>query len=196
MRLNNILFLLAGYSSAGKSTLLLNAINKNLPVFGQEYNEIFQTTTIPAKFPDWMLSAQERLNQGSWFNEGHVPFLANTDLLPNHIVLHFDLIQILHERYFIQSCPDEILALLPRTFNSFANSAHNEMFFRHIVSNPFFENLTGLLSTRFTPDGKPMQGSGKKGKVQWSSRKGGSGRFFLTSSSHGQIYINPFMAAG
>ena len=164
--MKKILFLLAGYSGAGKSTLLLNALNKKLPVFGQEYNEIFQTTTIPAKFPDWMLSAQERLTQGSWFNEVHVSFLANIDPLPNHIVLHFDLIQILHERYFIQSCSDELAALLPCTFNSFANSAHNEMFFRHIVSNLFLGNLTGLLSTRFTPHGRPMQGSGKKGKVQ------------------------------
>nr|SPS05433.1 protein of unknown function [Candidatus Nitrotoga fabula] len=150
--MKKILFLLAGYSGAGKSTLLLNALNKNLPVFGEEYNEIFQTTTIPAKFPDWMLSAQERLNQGSWFNEDHVSFLANVDPLPNHIVLHFDLIQILHERYFIQSCSDELAALLPRTFNSFANSAHNEMFFRHIVSNPFFGKFDRIIvNTLYTP---------------------------------------------
>lgn len=152
MGLKKILFLLAGYSGAGKSTLLLNALYKNLPVFGEEYNEIFQTTSIPAKFPDWMLSAQERLNQGSWFNEDHVPFLANTDPLPNHIVLHFDLIQILHERYFLQSCPDELIALLPRTFNSFANSDHNEMFFRHIVSNPFFGKFDRIIvNTLYTP---------------------------------------------
>lgn len=143
--MGKILFILAGYSGVGKSTLLVNALRNNLPIFGSEYNGIFQSTKTSPRFPEWTLSSQEILNHGSWFRENDISFLAKDSPLPHHIVLHVDLIELLHNQYSLQNCPDELISLLPRTFNSFANDAHNELFFRYILSNDFYKKFDHII---------------------------------------------------
>jgi AAA+ ATPase superfamily predicted ATPase len=83
-----VLFILAGYSSVGKTTLLVNALKNKIPIFGKKWDHVFQITNLPLRLPEQTMSFQETLNHGTWFSGTHVNALKQLDETPQHIVLH------------------------------------------------------------------------------------------------------------
>lgn len=55
------LLILAGCSAAGKSTLLKAALELQLPIFGEATDRLFQTLSVPSRFPESQLSFEQTL---------------------------------------------------------------------------------------------------------------------------------------
>ena len=59
--MDKTLFILAGYRGVGKTTLCVSALEKKLPLFGSEFDPLFQLTQVPPKYPEWELSLEQLL---------------------------------------------------------------------------------------------------------------------------------------
>ena len=129
-----ILFVLAGYRAAGKTTFNVNALRQNLNIFGEQYNSVFQTTKIPPHFPERDLGFRETLAHGSWFTSRHFAELTRLTELPDHVVLHVDLITLaITNRFFPgQATPRNV------TLHDLADEANNLARCVQFFTNPFF----------------------------------------------------------
>ncbi len=58
-----VLFILAGYSGVGKSTLLVNALKNKIPIFGRKWDYLFQATNIPLRLPEQTMTFEEILQR-------------------------------------------------------------------------------------------------------------------------------------
>jgi hypothetical protein len=143
--MKRMLFILAGYPWVGKTTLLINALKKGIPIFGERYDALFQETKVPVTFPEWAIDPKETLARGSWFSDNHIPFLSQLGELPEHVVLHVDLAALVGPLSESQEFPPGMRALLPRTLENLADDAHNELFFRHALSKGFFRKFDHVI---------------------------------------------------
>ncbi|MBU3736100.1 MAG: hypothetical protein FGM62_03905, partial [Methylobacterium sp.] len=110
-----VLFLLAGYSGVGKTTLLLHALKQRVPLFGAEDDALFHSIQPPERLPEHETPLEHILKQGSWFAETHLPALARLDTLPDVVLLHLDLNQMITTVPDLSQRPAALLERLPRT---------------------------------------------------------------------------------
>jgi len=89
------LLILAGCSAAGKSTLLKAALELQLPIFGEAADPLFQTLSVPSRFPESLLSFEQTLAERTWFQAIHLNALDALPELPEVVVLHVDLLNVL-----------------------------------------------------------------------------------------------------
>ena len=170
-----VLFILAGYSGVGKSTLLANALKNRIPIFGRKWDYLFQATNIPLRFPEQTMTFQEILQHGSWFAGTHVKALHRLEAVPPHVLLHIDLIALAHTVVDPVLTPAEIVALYPRSPESLARNSDNILVmkywlrqtlmklsgrFDHVVVNTLYapyENI--VLQRQRRPGGQVKTGS-------------------------------------
>lgn len=89
------LLILAGCSAAGKSTLLKAALEARLPIFGEVADPLFRTLSIPSRLPESRLSFEQTLAERTWFQAIHLSALDALPVLPDVVVLHVDLLNVL-----------------------------------------------------------------------------------------------------
>lgn len=155
-----VLFLLAGYRAAGKTTFNVNALRQNLCIFGEKHNNLFQTTKIPPRFPERDLGFQETLTHGSWFTSRHFAELTRLTELPDHVVLHVDLITLAITKRFFPDQADRRTI----TLNDLADEAYNAALFSRFFANPFFARFDQVVvNTLFT--------SWEQNTRQWQKRR-------------------------
>lgn len=150
--MEKVLFILAGYSGVGKTTLLASALRQRTPLFGHKYDALFQSTRIPSRFPEWAVGAKETLEGGTWFSDRHIPYLSTLTELPAHVVMHMDLVSQLTPSRNSGQCPAALLPLLPRTTQTLADQAVNDRFFKHILSTGFYRRFDRVvINTLYAP---------------------------------------------
>jgi hypothetical protein len=86
-----ILFILAGYPSSGKSTLLMHALRNEIPLFGVEYSQLFLNRKIATGANEGDPSLK-KLKDGLWFTTQDLDFLSKRRALPNGSIFHLDLL--------------------------------------------------------------------------------------------------------
>lgn len=134
----HFLFVLAGCRAAGKTTLLAHALRNRIPIFGKQCDAYFQATNIPSAFPEWAFRPQQILDRGFWFSEGDISFLARVDELPQHVVIHIDLLSL--------------VCRAPRLLKSLAVKSDNLEVFNAELANPFFRRFDHVVvNTLYAP---------------------------------------------
>ena len=93
---SDILFVIAGPCGSGKSTLLRAALKEDLPLFGADLVERFKESSSNKNFLGYQAHELESRKE-SYFQARHVKLLGREDVLPNVVVLHVDLYQLLRE---------------------------------------------------------------------------------------------------
>ena len=147
-----VLFLLAGYSGVGKTTLLLEALNRQVPLFGAEYDAVFRGIKPPASLPEHETPIEQILEQGTWFAETHLPQLARLETLPEVVLLHLDLNQMVTTVPALAQRPAALLARLPRTMRSLADEEENLRFLDNVLNDPFFSRFDRVVvNTLYAP---------------------------------------------
>ena len=122
------LFLMAGYSGVGKSALLRYALINKIPIFGEEFDHLFQTIKIPPIREEWGMTTQEIVDHGTWFDLIHLPGLSQLQDLPASVMLHVDLVTALGlDTKSGRTTMNSSAAMLPR--------------FRRVLSVPFMNNF-------------------------------------------------------
>lgn len=137
--MEKILFVLAGVSAVGKTTLLQRALRHRLPIFGADDNARFQTTALPSRFPERALPFAERLCQGTWFGLADLKELtAQRDQL-SQVVLHVDILHLLLTLHGLD--PDRQM-----------DRARNEKTYREVLAWDFFRGFDRVLvNTLYAP---------------------------------------------
>lgn len=147
-----VLFLLAGYSGVGKTTLLLHALKQGVPLFGAEDDALFRTILPPARLPEHETPLQDILKQGSWFAETHLPALSHLETLPDVVLLHLDLNQMVTTVPDLARRPAALVERLPRTMRGLADEEENLHFFINVLSDPFFSRFDRVVvNTLYAP---------------------------------------------
>ena len=146
------LFILAGYSSVGKTTLSRLALQKKIPLFGPLDDELFQSTALPPKLPESLLSTEEKLQHGCWHSLADLPVLRSLAELPPHIFLHIDLVSFAMPGRHLASLPPKLVSLLPRSMDKLADDQENELVFTLSLSLDFFSRFDRVVvNTLYAP---------------------------------------------
>ena len=133
-----VLFILAGVSCVGKTTLLCRALQNNIPLFGKEYDEAFRSIRIPQRFPEFDISFAERLQANNWFSLRDGRSLANLQELPRCMLLHMDLLTL--------------AVGTGRPWRSLASDAQNILKMQHNLANSFYQRFDVIVvNTVYAP---------------------------------------------
>ena len=152
-----VLFILAAMSGVGKSTLLTNALRFRVPLFGDTYNDQFQATNIPSRYPEDSIAVEERILNKTWFSGMHIDFFSKSDGIPTNFVMHLDLFSISiilsklyrHSKYK-EHC--DMKALIDRTPQNIIFNNHNQAVNDSLLSLPFFTSFDCILiNTLYAP---------------------------------------------
>ena len=94
VRDSDTLLIIAGPCGSGKSTLLQAAYRERLPLFGTEFAECFRKSCRDRSYQehdDYRIAWRKK----SFFQASHVKLLAREPSLPQFVLLHVDLYQVL-----------------------------------------------------------------------------------------------------
>lgn len=166
---DTVLFILAAMTGVGKSTLLTNALRYGVPLFGNTYNDLFQITNVPSRYPDDGITVEERILQKTWFSELQIDYFSKTDEIPTSMVLHLELfwINILLSRIYNNPENKEysyIKSLTERTPLNLINDKHNQAIYSCLFSLPFFRKFDRIIiNTLYAPF--------EVTRNQWNSRE-------------------------
>lgn len=90
-----MVFVLAGYRGAGKTTVLGAALKSRQPLFGPTFDAEFQTVRVPSRFRESELTYAQCKAEGCWLTLNHLPLLFADDDPPRAAVIHLDLAGLL-----------------------------------------------------------------------------------------------------
>ena len=90
------LFVIAGPCGSGKSTLLKAALEEDLPLYGADLVDCFQSSCAEDSFRDFC-NHELASRTTPYFQARHVMLLGREDVLPEVVLLHIDLYQLLRE---------------------------------------------------------------------------------------------------
>ena len=90
------LFVIAGPCGSGKSTLLKAALEEDLPLYGTDLVDCFQSSCKEDSFRDFC-NHELASRTTPYFQARHVMLLGREDVLPEVVLLHIDLYQLLRE---------------------------------------------------------------------------------------------------
>lgn len=85
------LLVLAGPKSAGKTTLLANALHAAEPMFGPKVDACFQATLPPRAEKEFRLPTAEVIRRKTWACNTHLPTLAQRAAPLSSLVVHLDI---------------------------------------------------------------------------------------------------------
>ena len=91
---SDALLIIAGPCGSGKSTLLRNAFKDDLPLFGLEFDECLKLSCKDKTFKEYNDYKKARRKK-SFFQAHHVSLLGQEASLPQSVLLHVDLYQVL-----------------------------------------------------------------------------------------------------
>ena len=93
---SDALFVIAGPCGSGKSTLLKAALEEDLPLYGADLVECFQSSCKDNCFRGFC-NHELASRSTPYFQARHVMLLGNENVLPGVVLLHIDLYQLLRE---------------------------------------------------------------------------------------------------
>jgi hypothetical protein len=139
-----ILLILAGLS--GKSTLLVNALKKKIPIFGAEFDGVFQGTA--PQEGDF----EDVLKINGIFSEIHIGQLLRLDSLPRKMTMHVDLLSVCSMKFRAPSVPNDLRS---STADWLADKVHNQTIFKYLVRGAFFKCYDRIvINTLYVPHKK------------------------------------------
>ena len=158
------LFIIAGPCGSGKTTLLQAAYRDGLPLFGPDYMAGFRSTCKDRTYKEYD-DYEEALRKKSFFQAGHVKLLSREVDLPQCVLLHVDLYQVLRgidpsywprslkrrelrRQWFGSERVEQGLAsvtLGKRTFVSLQQPAENDLMMRSYLQRPFFKRFRRIV---------------------------------------------------
>ncbi len=139
-----ILFILAGYTCSGKSTLLRHALARRLPIFGKAFDPVFQSTA-SRDDPEYAVGLDRALATGTWVSEFQLGLLAKKQSLPEVLVLHLDLVSFVAFPTLPLEQDAEARRYFPRNDKGLADDAENETIYRCFLAHPFFRRFDAVL---------------------------------------------------
>jgi hypothetical protein len=139
----SVLFLFAGYPGVGKTSLLVKALRTRFPLFGREDDALFQRTRLPSRLPEWSLTFDEVLREGTWFSRTHTAEFARLDVLPEAVVMHIDLLNFSGRRP--EPADPDLSVLFPRTYAGMSRDEDNRRIIGHKLADPFFARFDRVL---------------------------------------------------
>lgn len=179
------LLILAGYSASGKSTLLTRSLQTGFPLFGNEVNEAFQKTRIPPRFPEQSLTFEETLSSGTWFSGFHLRRLQLQEQLPNTVVVHVDITELLWNSQRIPYLSESSALLFPRSLKSLASLQDNEKILNDYFSAFLFKRFDRIIINTIIAPWELVV-------AQYAIRKVGK---FETSRLRDSLFINGGLGA-
>jgi len=148
------LFILAGYTSVGKTTLSIHALEKRIPLFGKKYDHLFQSFKIPSRLPEGLLSVEEKLACGCWFSWNEIHVLGELAQSTQNMFLHLDLCSMISPALHLHHVTPEMTSLLPRSSISATSDSHNELFIRSALRIDGFSGFDNIIvNTLYAPWG-------------------------------------------
>ena len=150
----NTLFIVAGSSGSGKSTILRAAYQQGLPLFGAEEQPLFESTNKDPSFEeydDYSLA----LHRQSLFQASHLKRLNRELNLPANVLMHLDLYQILRgidpsywprplkKRALEMAGPDGKLG--KRSLEALQDVRDNDLMLKAYLKRAFFSRFRRIL---------------------------------------------------
>ena len=181
----NVLLILAGPCGSGKSTLLRAAFRDGLQLFGSEFDECLRSSCQGETFREY--NAYEKAwRRKSIFQAHHVSLLEQEASLPQSVLLHVDLYQVLRgigPSYWPRSLQrrerlrewlgaerarkeGSSVKLGKRSFASLQEPAENDQMMCAYLQQPFFKRFKSIVVNTVQCDysTNSLQLSGRKAK--------------------------------
>ena len=188
---SDTLFIIAGPCGSGKSTLLRAAFKENLPLFGDEEMDCFRSSCRDKTYQEYN-DYNTALRKKSFFQAGHIKLLGREDNLPQAVLLHVDLYQVLRgidPSYWPRSLKRRELRrewlgekridrerasvkLGKRSFSSLLEPRENDQMMRSYLQRPFFKRFKRIVVNTVQCDYRlnSLQLSGRKAKGRQDPR--------------------------
>ena len=158
------MLIIAGPCGSGKSTLLRVSFRDGLPLFGSEFNECLKSSCKHKTFKEYV-DYKTAWRRKSLFQTGHVKLLGQEASLPQSVLLHVDLYQVLRgidlsywpqslkrrerlREWFGKKCaPKEgsSVKLGRRSFASMQEPAENDQMMCAYLQQPFFKRFRRIV---------------------------------------------------
>ena len=215
---SDTLFVIAGPCGSGKSTLLRAALNEDLPLYGEDLVEYFQSSCKENSF----LSYRQRelaSREIPYFQARHATLLGREDVLPQVVLLHIDLYQLLREidPSYLPRIPEDCglsreassgeriekegvaLGTVKRSAESLQVSADNDQLLRSYFQDPFFKRFKRIFVNTVYCDYSvnALQLSGREARRSKGSRVVSKRRFKffrapekISRSIHKELYAS------
>lgn len=146
------ILLFAGYSSSGKSSLLARCLMNRLPLFGADFDGEFQRIRTHPHLPESTLSFEQTLACDTWFSGFHLRQLQSLPSLPETVVVHVDITELLWNPQRIPYISAESLSLFPRTLESLVRNQDNAQILDDYFRAPIFQRFDSIcINTLITP---------------------------------------------
>lgn len=185
------LFIVAGPCGSGKSTILRAAFKEGLPLFGTEEMDCFRSSCRDKTYEEYN-DYKTALRKKSFFQAGHIKLLAREHVLPQAVLLHVDLYQVLRgidpsywprslkrrelrREWFGEERIDRERAsvkLGKRSFSSLLEPGENDQMMRSYLQRPFFKRFKRIVVNTVQCDyrSNSLQLSGRKAKGRQDPR--------------------------
>ncbi|HEX5389991.1 MAG TPA: hypothetical protein VFW67_09530 [Burkholderiaceae bacterium] len=134
------LLMLAGISGAGKTSLLHAGLMQQQPVFGVAADADFQSICTPSRLPESLLSFEQTVREQTWFQAIQLPQLAAMEQLPDVVVLHVDLTNLLARQ-----------GKRPLTWTELRNPARVTQSLATFVAMPLFQRFGSMVVHTLQP---------------------------------------------
>ena len=182
--------IVAGPCGSGKSTLLRAAYREKLPLFGSEFAECFRKSCRDRSYQehdDYKMALRKK----SFFQASHVKLLAREPSLPQFVLLHVDLYQVLRgidSSYWPRSLRKRELLkesrgekgngehrlkakLAKRSMDRLRLSSENDQMMRAYLQHSFFKRFRRIVvnTVRCGYSENAQQLSARKAKMRASS---------------------------
>ena len=161
---SNTLMIVAGPCGSGKSTLLQAAYREKLPLFGPEFAQCFSKSCRDRSYrehDDYKVAWHKK----SFFQASHVKLLAREPSLPQFVLLHVDLYQVLRgidssywprslrKRELLKGVRDEkgngqhrvSTKLAKRSMGRLQLPSENDQMMRAYLQHPFFKRFKRIV---------------------------------------------------
>lgn len=134
------IFLVAGYSGVGKSTVINNCLEKRIPLFGELTLPTFLSFKSQENDANWMVPIQDLIRDMQCLPGIYLEKI--TQPYPENLLVHLDLltIQITLQGWPSQLTMDDIKKYYPRNFKDLKNYHINLEIFKKFLSAKIFKD--------------------------------------------------------
>ena len=215
---SDALFVIAGPCGSGKSTLLRAALDEDLPLYGSDLVECFQSSCKEDAFQGFR--EHELVSREiPYFQARHAMLLGREDVLPQVVLLHIDLYQLLREidPSYLPRLPKRCglrreassgeriekegvsLGTVKRSNESLQVPAENDQLLRSYFQDPFFKRFKRIFVNTIYCDYSvnAVQLSGREARRGKGSRSMSKRRFKffrapeeVSRSIHKELYAS------
>jgi len=145
-----------------------------LPIFGAAADQQFQSTAIPSRFPESLLTFEDTLREGTWFQAIHLRQLSSLDPVPTTVVLHVDLVnvvaQLQNDLHCFGVAPRALQELIPMQLEQFVDPSATRGVFTAWLSLDFFHRFQSVLVNTLERSEDPALRPHPPPEEPWASR--------------------------